>query len=55
MRATRWKIAASTRTSRWGVKSRVAVDPSPLGEKLASLAGKAQYAQRKWLSAANPN
>ena len=48
--------------SRWGVKgkSRVAIDPSRLpathrmGEKLASLAGKAQYAQRKWLSEA-PN
>ena len=41
-------------------KSRVAVDPARLpathrmGEKLASLAGKAQYAQRKWLSEA-PN
>ena len=41
-------------------KSRVAVDPARLpathrmGEKLASLTGKARYAQRKWLSEA-PN
>ena len=41
-------------------KSQVAVDPTRLpathrmGEKLASLAGKAQYAQRKWLPEA-PN
>ena len=39
-------------------KSRVAVDPARLpathrmGEKLASLTGKARYAQRKWLSEA---
>ena len=41
-------------------KSRVAVDPARfpathrMGEKLASLTGKARYAQRKWLSEA-PN
>ena len=52
----------STRTPRWGeaqvqrpVRPEIGCLPSHrMGEKLASLTGKARYAQRKWLSEA-PN